>query len=384
MLVAAAPTARAADTKSAWDPARTTFPATTDELKSLQESVKQVVEKTTASTVGILVGNGAGSGVIVSEDGLVLTAAHVIGWPDQDCLLILADGKRVKGKTLGVDHDSDAGMLKITDPVPKGATWPGAGDGKWPAAELAATSDVKKNQWVVSMGHPGGPKKDRRPPVRLGQFLSSFRDSATTDCTLVGGDSGGPLFELNGEVIGIHSRIGLTLDNNVHVTTNAFRKERMMEGTRVKEWDKLASGHTMSDSRNVIGVTFKRKEKDGDPSLPAEVLDVTKDGPADKAGLQVGDVVTRVGLVVPESSGDRRSSPFDGEADGRLHRVASAEAFDGAIQVIEREGGGFGRGGRGGAGPKFKIEVKRGDETKTIEVTSKRRPPPESRNRGQD
>src|SRR5262245_43499287 len=118
---------RAADTKTVvWDPVRTTFPASTDELKALQTTVKHVVEKTTPATVAILLGNGAGSGVIVSDDGLVLTAAHVIGWPGQDCLVVLPDGKRVKAKTLGVDHDWDSGMLKISDGVPKGATWSGA------------------------------------------------------------------------------------------------------------------------------------------------------------------------------------------------------------------------------------------------------------------
>lgn len=333
----------AADTK-AWDPVRTTFPTTTDELKSLQSSVKRVVDKTTPATVGILLGNGAGSGVIVSEEGLVLTAAHVIGWGGQNCSIVLPDGTRVRGKTLGVDHESDSGMVKITGAVPKGATWPGASNGKWPAAEIGPSGDVKKNQWVVSLGHPGGPKPDRRPPVRVGQFLSALGNAMMSDCTLVGGDSGGPLFDLNGKVIGIHSRIGLNLDNNIHVPTDIFRRK----------WDELVDGQTLGDSRFVIGVQLKRKTTE-ESHPKAVVEDVTKGGPADKAGLKVGDVIVRLNGIP----------------------VASSEAFDGIMQVIEREGsGGGGRGGPGAGNARLRrIEVERDGETKRFEVTAERRQP---------
>src|SRR6266542_2618228 len=64
-----------------WDIARATAPESIEELKALEATVKKVVEKTSPCTVGILIGMGAGSGVIVSEDGLVLTAAHVSGEP---------------------------------------------------------------------------------------------------------------------------------------------------------------------------------------------------------------------------------------------------------------------------------------------------------------
>src|ERR1700733_817883 len=94
---------------SAWDSARTTAPEDVAELKALQEKVKKVVDKCSAATVGVIIGSGAGSGVIVSEDGLVLTAAHVSGEPNKDCVLVLQDGKRVKGKTLGTNDKADSG-----------------------------------------------------------------------------------------------------------------------------------------------------------------------------------------------------------------------------------------------------------------------------------
>src|SRR5687768_1066784 len=122
--------AQGADTK--WDPVRTTTPEDVAELKALQDTVKAVVDKTSPATVGLVVGKGAGSGVIVSPDGLVLTVAHVAGAPDQECWVILSDGKRVKGKTLGVNKRIDSGMVQITDKPP--------GGGKWPHAPIAKST----------------------------------------------------------------------------------------------------------------------------------------------------------------------------------------------------------------------------------------------------
>jgi len=270
--------ARAADpvnattTTAKWDVLRTTAPESLGELKALQDQVKKVVEKTTPCTVGVLLGLGAGSGVIVSEDGIVLTAAHVSGEPGKDCTIILPDGKRVKGKTLGTNDKLDSGMIKITDKGPK--------DGKWPFIPVGKSADLKKGQWLVSLGHPGGWKEKRPPVARLGQVQDSAKDLIRTNCTLVGGDSGGPLFDLEGKVVGIHSRIGYTLASNIHVPADVFKTE----------WDRLVKGEEIGKptkpSAAVLGVIF-----DTGSDVP-KLDEVTEDGPAGKAGLKAGDVIT--------------------------------------------------------------------------------------------
>jgi len=325
---------RADPTKPAWDAARTTSPETVEELKALQERVKQVVDKVTPTTVGLLVGMGAGSGVIVSEDGLVLTAAHVIGSkPGTDVRVILPDGTPVRGKTLGVNPKIDSGMLRITDKPPKSASWPGASEGKWPAAEIGTLprfepdpNDTGKKrlanvgQWVVALGHPGGPKRERRPPVRVGRFTQYNKSDSTlrTDCTLVGGDSGGPLFDLTGKVVGIHSRIGLFLEFNMHVPTEAFRDE----------WDKLAIGKVIGKPATVeLGLTL-----DDEAEAPT-VKAVAEGGPAATAGLKPGDVITK----------------FQGE---RVHTA------DDLMQMLP----GF------SPNESVTIEVQRGDEVVTLKM----------------
>ena len=286
---------KAAET-STWETARITSPQSVAEMKALQTRVKDVSKQTLASTVGLLVGIGAGSGVIVSEDGLVLTAAHVIGKPRQPITFVLSDGTFVKGESLGINSVADSGMARITDAPPKNATWPGAKEGKWPVAAMGKSADLKQNQWVVSLGHPGGPKQDRPPPVRTGRVNTKNEDMTKnrlllTDCTLVGGDSGGPLFDLAGKVIGIHSQINpFLLEANMHVPVDKFRNE----------WDRLLRGDSIGQKSDaVLGIKFDDATKSA--ATVAEVADASA---AAKADLAVGDVILKFNGVAVKAPND--------------------------------------------------------------------------------
>jgi serine protease Do len=305
LFVAGSSSISAAESKAEvkWDTNRATVPEDLDEIKALQERVKKVVEKCSPCTVGILIGFGAGSGVIVSEDGLVLTAAHVLTGEEspgklatyesgRTCMVVLPDGKKVKAKTLGVNADSDSGMVQITDKGPN--------DGKWPFLPIAKSSDLKKGQWVVSLGHPGGPKEGRPPVARLGRIERTSKENVTSNCTLVGGDSGGPLFDLDGNVIGIHTRIFFSLSMNYHIPTEQFKTQ----------WDKLIAGEVFGYVAKKpppaeaprVGVIFPDEENDD-----AWIVDVDEDGPAHKAGLKKGDTVTKINGVSVKSVKDFRT-----------------------------------------------------------------------------
>ncbi len=184
-------------------------PLTVDDLRALEKQVQAVVAKVRPATVGVAIGPNQGSGVLV-EGGYVLTAGHVSGLPGRDVVLHLADGRTVKGKTLGHNGSIDSGLIKITE------------DGKWPTAELGNSAALKRGQWVVAIGHPGGFRPNRTPVVRLGRVLDAGAGFIRTDCTLVGGDSGGPLFDLDGKVVGIHSRISTAITANVHVPVDTY------------------------------------------------------------------------------------------------------------------------------------------------------------------
>lgn len=243
-------------------------PESLEDLKQIQKEVHAVLEKVKPSVVAVMVGNAAGSGVIVSKDGIILTAGHVSGRPDRDAHVILSDGRRLRAKSLGRNEGIDSGMMQIVDP------------GEYPFVELGKSAEVSRGQWCLTIGHPGGYKPGRTPVVRLGRVLQSNRYLIQTDCTLVGGDSGGPLFDLAGHVIGIHSRIGGQITDNIHVPVDTY----------TDTWDRLVSGDewglfNFSSSAAYLGVTID------DMANGCKIDEVTKDSPAFKSGLLPGDFI---------------------------------------------------------------------------------------------
>jgi len=199
------------------------------DLKLLEKKLQEVIGRVRECTVGVRVGVSQGSGVIVSPDGYVLTAGHVVGKPNQPVTFFLADGRTVRGKTLGMYVSADAGLMKITE------------KGPWPHVEMGYSSEVKPGMWCLALGHPLGYQEQRPPVVRVGRILRVRATLLQTDCPLVGGDSGGPLFDLEGRVIGIHSRIGSPTDMNLHVPVDVFREnwERLTKG---EAWEDHAEG----------------------------------------------------------------------------------------------------------------------------------------------
>jgi serine protease Do len=249
-------------------------PESLEELKAIQEQAKKVIARVMPAVVGVRVGAAQGSGVIVSEDGYVLTAGHVSGIPDRDIELILPDGKKLKGKSLGRNGGIDSGMLKITT------------EGKWPFVPLGKSAELKRGQWCLTLGHPGGYKPGRTPVVRLGRVLTANDEIIRTDCTLVGGDSGGPLFDLQGRLIGIHSRIGSNITDNIHVPVDTYRET----------WDRLAKGESWGGRLGeripvappYLGVQLDREAKD------VRVVEVVEGSPAEKAGLKAKDLIVKI------------------------------------------------------------------------------------------
>lgn len=182
-------------------------------LQQIEQHLQDKLPSMEKALVGLDFGEaGFGSGVIVNKDGLILSAAHVAGGVRRNFTAILPGGKRVKAITKGIDAARDAAMAQIMEP------------GEYTYAELAKTPP-HQGDWVFSLGHSGGYDKNRGAVVRLGKVLSCDDEKIQTDCKLIGGDSGGPLFNKEGQLIGIHSRVGQALEDNVHVPITIFSKE---------------------------------------------------------------------------------------------------------------------------------------------------------------
>lgn len=257
-----------------------------NDLKSLQSKITKVTGNVLPATVSIFSAkNGAsGSGVIVSPDGLILTAGHVVKGAEE-MTIVFPNGKQAKGRVLGANYTKDTGMIQITD------------KGPWPYVPLGHSQNLTTGDLVIALGHAGGYDPVRTPPVRFGRVMSIDKQGfLNTDCTLIGGDSGGPLFDLQGRLVAIHSSIGYSLSINNHTGIDNF----------LKDWAKLKNGETWGSlggngldnpDSPILGV-FTLQAKTGG----IVIQHVIKGGPAFKAGLRRGDVIRSVnGLDIRNS-----------------------------------------------------------------------------------
>ncbi len=241
-------------------------------VDDLQSQIMTAVEKVVPASVAINDGGMVFSGVIVSSDGIVLSAGHAVK-PNRRYKVLLADGRELRAKGLGANERVDMAMLKIENPS------------SLPVAELGDSNSLLINQPCISISFPGTYVKDRGSVIRLGYVtrpVTPNQGMIETTAVMEPGDSGGPLVDINGRVIGIHSNIRKDTKQNYDVPINSFKKY----------WEQLK--------------TPKFFEINGWPSLPKlgfrgesdsnglKVVKIVDGGLAQASGLKVNDVVQAI------------------------------------------------------------------------------------------
>ncbi|HEY0175854.1 MAG TPA: trypsin-like peptidase domain-containing protein, partial [Pedobacter sp.] len=194
--------------------------------KKLEETISKAIEKAYPATVRIwgfdvvrqMQTSGQFSGVVVSADGHILTAAHV-STPNNTYKVMFPDGTSCIAKGLGkiefADNKTmpDVAMMKIR------------GDGKWPYAEMGRSSALKKDEPCISIAYPES-LNQALPTVRFG-YIAELKNQygfIRSTCIMEPGDSGGPLFDGLGRVIGLHSAVDVSENDNFEVPVDLYRK----------------------------------------------------------------------------------------------------------------------------------------------------------------
>lgn len=225
---------------------------------------------------------GAGSGFIVSADGYILTNTHVVANSDE-VTVRLTDRREFPAKVVGADERTDVAVIKIN------AT-------NLPTVRLGDPTKIKPGQWVLAIGSPFGFENSATAGIISATSRSLPSDNYVpfiqTDVAVNPGNSGGPLFNMSGEVIGINSQIFSRTGGYMGVSFAI-----PIDVARNVEDQLIRTGHVV---RGRIGVTIQDvnaqlAESFGlDRPRGALVSSVEKDGPASKAGLLPGDVILGV------------------------------------------------------------------------------------------
>jgi len=238
-----------------------------------------------------------GSGFIISEDGLVVTNEHVADKNAQKIVISLTDGSQYEAEILGADELADLALLKIK------------ADRKFPYVEFGDSDEVMVGEWSLAIGNPFGLFEAAQPSVTVGVVSALNRDfrpdpnqprvylnMIQTDAAINRGNSGGPLVNSDGKVIGVNTFIFTGGTSSGFVGLGFAIPSNRVE----KIIDQLASTGEVSVAYNpgmeTTEMTYQLVRKYNLPQVPGLlVTSVNKDGPAFECGIVPGDIILKVG-----------------------------------------------------------------------------------------
>jgi len=225
-----------------------------------------------------------GSGFFISQDGYIVTNNHVV----KDAVqieVVTNDGKELEAELIGTDPDTDLAVIKVKD------------KGTYPYVRFGNSHDLRKGDWVVALGNPFGFSGTATAGIlsadgrELGND-SPYTDFLQIDAAINRGNSGGPTFDLHGNVVGVNTQILSPTGGSVGIGF-AIPAELADEVTQAI----IKNGHV---SRGWLGVSIQDLTEDmaeaqGMPDNDGAIIaDVTEDSPAEKGGLQRGDIILSV------------------------------------------------------------------------------------------
>ncbi|HEV8607310.1 MAG TPA: trypsin-like peptidase domain-containing protein [Tepidisphaeraceae bacterium] len=204
-------------------------PSRPADLPAFEKKVQEVYERVAPSTVTLFGPQMQykGSGVIIDPKGLVLTHGHHDLEPGTPMTVAIGGKRKVAAKLLGVHHYYDQSLIQLDD------------KGPWPAVPLGNPKELQPGEACIMLGFPKIYYQDGRPPlVRLGRVLGFVGPQIISSCRLEGGDSGGPLFNMKGELLGTNCTSAIKGEHGAgHPSVECFLqiRERLLAGELIKK-----------------------------------------------------------------------------------------------------------------------------------------------------
>ncbi|HCI14089.1 MAG: protease Do [Gallionellales bacterium GWA2_60_142] len=233
-----------------------------------------------------------GSGFLISEDGYLLTNAHVVDRADK-ITVRLTDKREFKARVIGADKRTDVALLKIE------ATG-------LPKVRLGEPDRLKVGEWVVAIGSPFGFDSSVTAGIVSAKGRSLPQDNFVpfiqTDVAINPGNSGGPLFNMNGEVVGINSQIYTRSGGSMGLSFAIPIDVAMQVSDQLRSTGKVTRGRigvTIQELTRELAESFGLGKPEG-----ALISSVEKNGPADKAGIEASDVILKFDGKAVISSAD--------------------------------------------------------------------------------
>ncbi|NBO70675.1 PDZ domain-containing protein [bacterium] len=257
---------------------------------------------------------GAGSGFLISSDGYIVTNDHVAG-NAKKIVITMTNGKKYDAKIIGNDPVSDVALLKI--------------DGEdFPFLSFGNSEDVIIGEWTIAFGNPFGLfDNNAKPTVTVGVVSNSgvsftgadnrvYKDMIQTDAAISSGNSGGPLLNANGDVIGVNTIIYSTATDNkgsgsigIGFAVPINRVKRILE--KLKQDGKIdrdfTPGFIVQQIDERVARYFQLEKKQG-----VVVIEVRRGTPAEKANIEPGDIILEIDGEKIENSQDIEMAIYDG------------------------------------------------------------------------
>ena len=274
---------------------------------------------------------GAGSGFIYEAEGYILTNHHVVADADE-IIIRMADRREFEAELIGSDEASDIAVLKIE------------ADEDLPFLRLGRSEPVKAGEWVAAIGSPfnfeqsvtAGIVSAKGRTNRAQQYVPFIQ----TDVAINRGNSGGPLLNMDGEVIGINSWILSSSGGYIGLSFSIPVEVAVSTAKQLRETGKVERGLLGV----IVGaVTREMAEALGlDRPVGALVNDVTADGSADRAGIKPGDVILAFNDALVETWNDLPplvgANPPGTKASVRVSREGKEKTFDVTLDALDGEG----------------------------------------------